>query len=186
MRIGHTYTRNFTLETRQHELLGMDLGEGFLRRTLILGALLITVWTGGMVVLFGLPSPMAFSAYVLPPLIVTTYGTRYSSRNDRRWNITMWSLTVRYWVSGHRPVINGGRRVAAPGERIPRRVRLGPWADTLAESADHPLVERVLGRERHPGPTAGPPIDIQPQPRLHGSRRGKSAGAAELFTGERR
>jgi hypothetical protein len=187
MRIGRTYTRNFLLETRQHELLGLDLGEGFLRRTLVLGALLITLWTGGLLLIFGFPGPVGFSAYFLPPVIVTTYGTRYSSRNDRRWNITQWALSVRYWTLGHRPVINGGRRAAAPGERIPRRARWGTRAETFAESSDHPLVDLVLGHQRDLGETAGPPIEVQPQPRLHGNKRGKPfRGNTALFDGSRR
>lgn len=184
MRIGRTYTRNFSLETRQHELLGMDLGEGFLRRTLILGALLIMVWTGGLLLLFGFPGPVGFSAYFLPPTIITAYGTRYSSRNDRRWNITMWALAVRYWTFGHRPVINGGRRAAAPGERIPRRARWGAWADTFAETSDHAVVDLLLGQDREPAETAGTPIEVRPQPRLYGSKRGKPfRGNTDIFAG---
>ena len=186
MRYGHTYTRSFSLETRQHELLGLDLGEGFSRRTLIIGALLVGVWSGGLLLLFGFPGTTGFSVYFLPPVLVTYYGTRHSTRNDRRWNITMWLLAVRYWTFGHRPVINGGRRAAAPCERIPRRARWGARGDTIADSSDHPLVGMLLGRERDPATTAGAPVEVHPQPRLYGNGRGKPfRGNSAIFTGDR-
>ncbi|MFD0383198.1 hypothetical protein ACFQ2B_15025 [Streptomyces stramineus] len=67
MRVGHTFTRHFDLETRQHELLGMDLGEGPSRRVLVTGAVVYAVWMGGLFLIFGWPSQMFFTLYFAPP-----------------------------------------------------------------------------------------------------------------------
>ncbi|MEU4755528.1 hypothetical protein AB0F93_31720, partial [Micromonospora tulbaghiae] len=83
--------------------MGVDLGEGAPRRALILGGLLYLLWTGGLLMVFGLPNKVAFTLYFLPPLLVTIFGAQRSRRNERRWNMTYWALTVRYVVLGHRP-----------------------------------------------------------------------------------
>ena len=38
MRVGRTLTHHFEIETRQYDLLGIDLGEGARRRMIIFGA----------------------------------------------------------------------------------------------------------------------------------------------------
>ena len=48
MRVGRTLTHHFEIETRQYDLLGIDLGEGARRRMIIFGAVIILVWTGGL------------------------------------------------------------------------------------------------------------------------------------------
>ena len=167
-RVGHTYTRHFDLETKQHELLGLDLGEGFSRRSLILGLILYALWSGSLLLLLGLPSRYTFTLYFLPPLIVTVYGTQRSTRLPRRWNITQWSIGTRYLVLGHRPIICGGRRAATRSEWLGRRARWGSKAELLAESPLGPLVERWLGPEREAPIGAGPALRLSARPRLYG------------------
>ncbi|TLQ38869.1 hypothetical protein [Streptomyces marianii] len=168
MRLGHTYTRSFDLETKQHELLGMDLGEGAPRRALVLGLSLYALWTGTLLLLFGLPSKITFTLYFLPPLITTVYGTQRSRIVERRWNITRWSIGIRYLVLGHRPIICGGRRAATRAEWISRRARWSRKAEILAESPLGPLVERWLGAEESVPTGAGAPIRLAARPRLYG------------------
>lgn len=169
MRVGTTYTQHFDLETRQHELLGLDLGEGTPRRTLILGFVLYLLWTGGLLLIFGLPNQFAFTAYFLPPLLVAIFGTQRSRRNERRWNITYWALSVRYLVLGHRPIICGGRRSAARVEWIPRRARWGGKGDAILRTpAARSAAGRWLGEEAQTAIVAGAPLRLAARPRLYG------------------
>ncbi|MFD9819070.1 hypothetical protein [Streptomyces violascens] len=168
MRIGRTYTEHFRIDTRQHEILGVDLGEGIPRRALLLGMALYAVWDGALLLLFGLPSRFTATLYILPPLVTVVYGVQRSRRLDRRWNITNWSLAVRYLVLGHRPIINGGRRAATRSEWLGRRARWGTKTETLAQSrALGGLVERWLGDEDVPA-GAGAPLRLAARPRLYG------------------
>ncbi|MEU7153824.1 hypothetical protein AB0B15_38290 [Streptomyces sp. NPDC045456] len=168
MRRGHTYTDHFSLDTRQHELLGMDLGEGIPRRALLLGLALYVAWTGPLLLLFGLPSRITFTAYFLPPLLVVVYGVQRSRRTHRRWNVTNWSISARYLLLGHRPIICGGRRAATRSEWISRRARWGNKVDALTESSVlGPLVERWLGEDGVPT-GAGGPVRLDAKPRLYG------------------
>ncbi|GLV88003.1 hypothetical protein Slala03_76920 [Streptomyces lavendulae subsp. lavendulae] len=166
MRVGTTYTRHFDLESRQHELLGLDLGEGTPRRALILGLVLYILWTGSLLALFGLPSQVTFTAYFLPPLMVAIFGTQRSRKSERRWNITYWSLSVRYLALGHRPIICGGRRAAARAEWIPRRARWGTKGDAFRRES-----VRLRRAEEHTEDleiVAGMPIRLAARPRLYG------------------
>ncbi|MFE4497116.1 hypothetical protein ACFRKD_32190 [Streptomyces niveus] len=168
MRQGHTYTRAFELETKQHELLGIDLGEGVPRRALVLGLVLYALWTGSLLLLFGFPSKITFTAYFLPPLLVTIYGTQKSRTLDRRWNITRWAIGTRYLVLGHRPIICGGRRAASRSEWISRRARWAPKTAFLAGSPLAFLVDRFLGAEESIPAGAGSPVRLASRPRLYG------------------
>jgi hypothetical protein len=169
MRVGRTFTRHFDLETKQHELLGLDLGEGAPRRALVLGLALYALWTGPLLLLFGFPNKITFTAYFLPPLITTVYGTQRSRIIERRWNITRWSIGVRYLVLGHRPVVNGGRRAATRSEWLPRRARWAGKTELLVASPLGPLVERWLGDDEESIPAgAGAPIRLAARPRLYG------------------
>ncbi|MFF0052588.1 hypothetical protein [Streptomyces sp. NPDC005498] len=182
MRSGATYTRHFDLETRQHELLGLDLGEGAPRRTLVLGFVLYLLWTGGLLLILGLPGKFTFTLYFLPPLLTAIFGTQRSRKNERRWNITYWALTVRYVALGHRPIICGGRRSAARVEWIPRRERMAsrgglrPGRDTGRDASTGPA------------PLAGAPIRLDARPRLYGpdqvyKARGRRGGKTTGKTG---
>ena len=166
-RIGHTYTRHFDLETRQHEILGMDLGEGPSRRLLVTGAAIYVVWTGGLLAIFGMPSQLTFTLYFAPPAIITYYGAQRSRANERRWNLTQWALFVRYMTVGHRPVINGGRRAADRTEWLPVRARLGERAETFIDLPGMGVFERILGKDE-PKSTAGRDTQFNVRPRLYG------------------
>ncbi|MFF9908793.1 hypothetical protein ACF1HU_35935 [Streptomyces olivaceus] len=169
MRVGTTYTRHFDLETRQHELLGLDLGEGAPRRALVLGFVLYLVWAGALLLLFGLPNRFTFTLYFLPPLLVAIFGTQRARRNDRRWNITYWALSIRYLTLGHRPIICGGRRSAARVEWIPRRARWGRKGDGLDLRRSRGITGRWLGAEAQPvSVVAGAPVRLSARPRLYG------------------
>ncbi|MGW5851969.1 hypothetical protein ACWFQ8_29165 [Streptomyces sp. NPDC055254] len=157
------------METKQHELLGMDLGEGAPRRALILGLILYVVWTGPLLLLFGFPSEITFTIYFLPPLITAVYGTQRSTKLERRWNIANWSISARYLVLGHRPIICGGRRAATRSEWLPRRARWAGKTELLLASPLGGLVERWLGEEEDSTPAgAGSPIRLAARPRLYG------------------
>jgi hypothetical protein len=166
-RLGHTYTRHFDLETRQHEILGMDLGEGPSRRLLVTGAAIYAVWTGGLLLLFGVPSQLTFTLYFAPPAVITYYGAQRSRKNERRWNLTRWALTVRYLTVGHRPIVNGGRRAAERVEWLPLRARLGERVEKFLDLPGMGIFEGAFGGSE-PGPTAGRPTRFDVRPRLYG------------------
>ncbi|MFF6852750.1 hypothetical protein [Streptomyces antimycoticus] len=168
MRVGHTYTRHFALETRQHELMGVDLGEGTPRRALVLGLVLYLVWTGSLLLLFGLPGRTTFTVYFLPPLITVVYGTQWSRKVDRRWNITYWAIGARYLILGHRPIICGGRRAATRSEWINRRARWGGKAEGLLHAPGGGALERWLGPDEEAPAGAGGPVRLAARPRLYG------------------
>ncbi|KJY23085.1 MULTISPECIES: hypothetical protein [Streptomyces] len=168
MRVGRTYTSHLNLETKQHELLGMDLGEGVPRRALVMGLVLYLVWAGPLLLLFGFPSKVTFTFYFLPPLLTVVYGTQKSRVVDRRWNVTRWSIGARYLVLGHRPIISGGRRAATRGEWISRRARWSGRTELLLESPLGGLLERWLGAEEAVPVGAGAPIRLAARPRLYG------------------
>lgn len=171
MRVGDTYTRDFDLETRQHEILGLDLGEGPSRRTVVVGMITFIVWFGGLLLIFGLPNKFTFSLYFLPPLFVTVFGAQRSQHNPRRWRLTHWALAVRYLVIGHRPVINGGRRAAARSEWLLLRERFGQRAEHLATIPGLAF----LGRDDDARPgyqvAAGAPVRLNSKVRLYGPDR---------------
>ncbi|MGV0100853.1 hypothetical protein [Streptomyces californicus] len=170
MRTGHTYTDHFRLETRQHELLGIDLGEGVARRVLILGAACYVLWDGALLLLLGLPTRTSATLYLLPPGLLVAFGARPSTRVPRRIALTGWAISARYLVTGHRPLICGGRRAATRSEWIGRR---GRWASRLTlltgSSVLGPAVERWLGPDTDTVPAgAGPAIQLTARPRLYG------------------
>ncbi|GHF44202.1 hypothetical protein GCM10010218_26900 [Streptomyces mashuensis] len=167
MRVGHTFTRHFDLETRQHELFGMDLGEGPSRRVLVTGAVIYAVWVGGLLLVFGVPSKFLFTLYFAPPALITFYGSQRSRRNERRWNLTQWALAVRYLTVGHRPVVNGGRRAADRSEWLPLRARLGDRSEEFLALPGMGVFEGVLGGDE-PKSTAGRPVRLDARPRLYG------------------
>lgn len=168
MRIGHTYTRHFDLETRQHELFGVDLGEGPPRRMLIVGFLAYIIWAGSLLLIFGLPNKVSFTLYFVPPGLITYYGAQRSRRNDRRYNVTQWALTIRYLTRGHRPIINGGRRAAERSEWLPLRARLGERAEALLEAPGMGLLEPLIGSSDIPKTPAGRSVTLRARPRLYG------------------
>ncbi|MFJ4880870.1 hypothetical protein ACIP93_37470 [Streptomyces sp. NPDC088745] len=170
MREGSTYTRHFHVETRQHEILGMDLGEGVPRRALMLGMLLFLVWTGGLLALFGMPGRFTLGLYTLPPIFVATVGTHPSRRYERRWRIAEWVIAARYRLWGHRPVICGGRVTAHRSEWISRRARWGARAEDLARTPLAGPAALVIGAEGDADtvPASAPPVTLAARCHLYG------------------
>lgn len=115
MREGRTLTRSMRLEARQHEMLGMDLGEGFPRAMLGFSAIVMLIWWGLALLLFGIPSQRNFTFYFVPPILLAAFGWREGT-NPRRRRVTEWALLAIWVLRGHRPVIALGRREPGPGE----------------------------------------------------------------------
>lgn len=53
---GRTLTRHFHIETRQHELFNIDLGEGVPRRMLMFGVVVVLAWVALMAPIVGAPN----------------------------------------------------------------------------------------------------------------------------------
>ncbi len=123
-REGQTLTRTMGFETRQHELFGIDLGEGAPRRMLVWGALCCAIWWGLLYLIFGAPLPGAVFFWLAPPVFLAYYGWR-DGRTRRRRKITEWVLTARWLHRGHEPVIALGRREATGAERMHPIDRIG-------------------------------------------------------------
>lgn len=108
--IGRTLTKSFAIETRQHELLGLDLGEGPPRRLLVVGGVFVLLWFSTATILFGLPTRGTFMVYVTIPVLLAVYGFRESSKVPRRRNVVVWFLRARFLFASYRPLIALGRR----------------------------------------------------------------------------
>lgn len=160
MRAGRTLTSHFQLETRQHDLLGLDLGEGPPRRALIFGAVVFALWVLLCAPILGPPSQSTFSLYVIPPILLSAWGMQPSPRHPRRRRFTDWALTARHATRGHRPVIHLGARAAHRSEYLPLRRRLPldtltaaflPWRATPEWEREH----EEDSRPGHAGAGAG-------------------------------
>ena len=142
MRTGRTVTKQLKIETRQHELFGMDLGEGPRRKDLVLGLVIFPLWIAFMWLLIGAPSKASSLLYILPPAVFLKYGIAESESMPRRMNFTQWILAIRYGLTGHRPIVRAGARRASRSEYMPMSQR---WnLATLARlfRADHLLDRR--------------------------------------------
>ncbi|MFI7329665.1 hypothetical protein ACIBQ3_34130 [Streptomyces rubiginosohelvolus] len=149
----------------------MDLGEGIPRRVLILTAVLYLVWDGLLLLLLGLPTKLSATLYLLPPGLIVAYGARPSTSVPRRIALTGWAISARYLITGHRPVICGGRRAATRSEWIGRRGRWAPRLTLLTGSSVlGPAVERWLGPDTDTAVPAGagPVVRLTARPRLYG------------------
>src|SRR6266540_2251291 len=124
MRVGRTLTHHFEIETRQYDLLGIDLGEGARRRMIIFGAVVVTAWVALLVLILGVPKKPTVSLYVVPPFVMTAFGWRPGKYHDRRRRVTEWALAVRYALRAHRPIISLGARAADKTEYLPWRERV--------------------------------------------------------------
>lgn len=124
MRRGRNLTRTFTVETRQHELLGLDLGEGPKRRHLRIALIIGLLWILLCIPFLGTPNQYTFSLYILPPGILIAFGVQESPTQPRRVKLTDWVLALRYSFTAHRPIIWLGARRADRREFVPLRYRL--------------------------------------------------------------
>ncbi|MEW2374243.1 hypothetical protein AB0940_33550 [Streptomyces sp. NPDC006656] len=165
-----TYTGYFTrLEPRQHELFGVDLGQGIARRTLLLGVLTFALWDGLVFLAIGFPSVKWLTLYMLPPVVVTVLGAQPSKRCDRRAVLATWVIGAHYQVWGHRPVICGGRVVAHRSEWIPRPARWERHAPALTRNFGPKLAGRLVGgTDAEAVPPAGPVVELAHTVRLYG------------------
>jgi len=127
MAIGRTLTKQLTVEARQHEILGLDLGEGPKRSTIALGLAAVIIWSGVCLLVIGPPTADTLTLYLLPPGVALGMGLQEDAQNPRRTRLTGWALRIRYVLIGHRPILALGTTPARRGEMIPARFRLvGP------------------------------------------------------------
>jgi hypothetical protein len=170
MRVGRTLTHHFEIETRQYDLLGIDLGEGARRRMIIFGAVIILLWIALLFPFIGVPKKPTVSLYVVPPFVITAFGWRPGKFHERRRRVTEWALAVRYALRAHRPIIGLGARAADKSEYLPWRERMSTRkvAD-LAKARVTPEWERETVVELDPMVRAGADITVNQRARLLGS-----------------
>lgn len=119
MRYGRDLTHDVSLEPRQYELLGIDLGDGLNRMhfAIILG--IAGSWVALLWLITGGPNQVNMLLFLLPPSIVIVFGLRKNDVQPRRANLTQWVLKGRQFFSAHRPIVNLGRTKARRQEFIP-------------------------------------------------------------------
>ncbi|MBW8764532.1 MAG: hypothetical protein JF592_18460 [Microbacterium sp.] len=131
-RVGRTLTGILTIETRQHELFGIELGEGPKRKTILLGFLIAGLWfvfSIPFTALLGLwanldVAPFGFALVIAPPAVLLALGLRPQEAIPTRIVLVSGALRVRYAISGHRPLIRLGARRPSRHEQIPRSARI--------------------------------------------------------------
>lgn len=155
---ARNYTRAFSLQTRQHTLLGIDLGEGIPRKPLVFGVVMFAIWIPLLWYLLGAPTRLTSLLFLAPPALVTYFGARPSPGNPRRFRFTSWAITAMFLLRGHRPIIG-------LGARQPTRAELTPWAarrdlPTIGEIVRpwtrRPEWERNNAQDAELGPTSRP------------------------------
>lgn len=173
MRAGRVLTSHMEIEPRQHDLLGLDLGEGPKRKTLVFGLVSLVVWCALLAPFLGVPTRLTFSLYFLPPIIITIFGIRPSTRTRRRQTLTDWALSARYALLGHRPVIRLGQRRAGRGETLPLMTRwsvLRTLVSGLSPRAQRPPWATPERDERRQRRSIGRPVTLEQKPTLIGSQ----------------
>ncbi|MFK0142544.1 hypothetical protein [Streptomyces murinus] len=168
MRTSNTYTRHWDIETRQHELLGLDLGEGLPRTTLKYGAVIFPLWWGLWLLVIGFPPQPAIPLFLLPPLGATYFGAKRSTAYWRRTNLLMWGVRLNFLHHGVKPIIGRGR-IPAPkaGLRL-RTQRLGERAPQLGEM---PAFGPLFATDTDSSDAAesnGRPARLRPRLRMYG------------------
>nr|WP_024127444.1 hypothetical protein [Streptomyces sp. F12]AHE40180.1 Hypothetical protein pFRL6_93 [Streptomyces sp. F12] len=166
MRTSHTFSRHWDLEMRQHELLGIDLGEGIPRTTLRYGAVIFPLWWGTWLMLFGLPPRPLFPLFLLPPLGLTYYGAKRSLIYWRRTNLLVWAVRAQYLLRGVAPLIGRGR---IPHGRLGIRLRCRRLGERAPQLAQMPGLSSLFTSEGpDPARSAGEALHLTPRPRLYG------------------
>lgn len=174
-REGQTVSRHLEFETRQHKL-GVDLGEGIPRKTLILGLIIYPAW---WVIVFSIlhgVNQITAMAYLLPPTLFLWFGTQESDGNLRRMRFTQGLLRVRYGLTNHRPVIRCGRREADPREFVPATVRFGQSLGAL--------VQKIVPPKTQDG--TQPPVTMDPTLWLVGGDQLDAVGQREAARRKKR
>lgn len=166
MRLTHTYSRHWDIETRQHELLGIDLGEGIPRKTLRYALAICGTWWALWLLVFGFPPARAVSLFLAPPIALTWAGSKRSQTYWRRTNLLVWSVRIAYLMRGIQPVLGRGR---IPGPRLGVRLRARRLGERVPQLPGMPGLEGLFGSEG-PDPTHadGEPVSTRPRVRLYG------------------
>lgn len=152
-RVGRTLTNILTIETRQHELFGLELGEGPKRKTILLGFLIAGAWfllAIPLTAVLGLwanldVAPFGFALVIAPPAVLLALGLRPQENIPGRIVLVSAVLRIRYATTGHRPLIRLGARAASRHEQIPKRAR---FAYLLPHGRDNQLP--AVGVEQRP------------------------------------
>lgn len=130
--IGRTITKALTIEARQHELFGIDLGDGFRRREAALGAavflatLPFTFAIAKLLGFFDAAPQFAIPLMAAPGLVIVIGGFRQSESNPRRMNLTVVAIGLRYLFVGHQPVVALEGRAPSQLERLTLWQRVRP------------------------------------------------------------
>lgn len=166
MRCGETYTRQVEIEPRQHEIFGIDLGEGPKRFDMLFGVTVFVLW---VLLFYGLTRVVAKELmifYMLPPILIAFNGVKLNEFQERRKNVEAWFKRIRYALVGHRPIVNMGRGHASRGEFFPLAYRFR-WAEMKAR-----IARRKTTRTVHPDPAPhvaiGSPLGTTQSLRLYG------------------
>jgi hypothetical protein len=167
-REGQTVSRHLKFETRQHKL-GLDLGEGIPRKTLILGLIIFPLWWVMVFSILHGVNQITGMIYLLPPSMFLWFGTQESDGNLRRMRFTQGLLRVRYGLTNHRPVIRCGRREADPREFVPATVRFGQGLGSL--------VQKIVPRKKQAG--SQEPVTMAPTLWLVGGDQLDAVGQRE-------
>jgi len=167
-REGQTVSRHLKFETRQHKL-GVDLGEGIPRKTLILGLIIFPLWWVMVFSILHGVNQITGMIYLLPPSMFLWFGTQESDGNLRRMRFTQGLLRVRYGLTNHRPVIRCGRREADPREFVPATVRFGQGLGSL--------VQKIVPRKKQAG--SQEPVTMAPTLWLVGGDQLDAVGQRE-------
>lgn len=181
MRVGRTFSERFRVETRQHNLMGLDLGEGPKRRDLRIALMLSAIWLLICVPIIGVPNQVTTSVYVIPPALIIALGVQPSTVHPQRIRLFEWTRRWHYALVGSQTVVNLGRRRPGRQEQVPLAERVHwrqigryilPWTIGPAWEQGH--------REGHPvGPLARP-ARISQKVRLIGNDRLHALWAATV------
>lgn len=131
---GGTYTRAFTIPTKQHTLGPFSLGSGYERRHLKIALTVTVVWVVLLAAVLRIPfDPMrSMVLYVLPPIAIIYFGISTHPKQTRRVIMAMWLLSVLFVTSGHKPIVNLGRREATRYELLPFSERM-KWRELRSQ-----------------------------------------------------
>jgi hypothetical protein len=90
-----TLTSDQRLETRQYELMGIDLGEGVRRRALVVAMVFLAAWIAALMAI-GVPLHIKLALlYVGPPLLLASRGLQ-PDESERRQVIDHWMCGARF------------------------------------------------------------------------------------------
>lgn len=171
---GRVLTRHFAMEPRQHEILGIDLGEGPTRKMLVLGLVLYALWWGLLALLLGLllehPLSRANSfLWIIPPGLALWWITQPSPLTERRTRLVDVLAALNFWVRGHKPIVRMSTHRPTRQERSSRGA--APWTRMVPGDAQGPEWARddhnadAITADAEAGPT-GPPMTITARPML--------------------